>query len=87
MARKASGLTVLEIAKNFMAKAVTANKLRICQAVVFPIEYGMTTKQTASRMGRGAGWTSRNRNAFIKAGGFVEKAGPGGLKQANMTVE
>jgi transposase len=87
MARKASGLTVLEIAKNFMAKAVTANELRICQAVVFPIEYGMTTEQTASCIGRSAGWTSRNRNAFIKAGGFVKKARPGGRKQANLSIE
>ncbi|MDR2400935.1 MAG: hypothetical protein LBD73_04700, partial [Deferribacteraceae bacterium] len=86
MARKASGLPVLRIAKNFMAKAITANELRICQAVVFPIGYGMTIEQTTSCIGRSAGWTSRNRNAFIKAGGFVERARPGGRRQANMTI-
>jgi hypothetical protein len=70
-----------------MAKAMTANELRICQAVIFPLEYGMTAKQTASCIGRSVGWTARNRNAFVKAGGFVRKIRPGGRKRANMTVE
>jgi hypothetical protein len=87
MAPKAKGLSVLEIAKDLMAKAVTASELRICQAVVFPLEYGMTTKQTASCIGRSVGWTTRNRNDFIKAGKFVEKARPSGRKRANMTIE
>jgi transposase len=87
MASKANGLSVLEIAKDLMAKAITANELRICQAVIFPLEYGMTTKQTASCTGRSVGWTTRNRNAFIRAGGFVEKTRPGGRKRANMTIE
>ena len=87
MAPKAKGLSVLEIAKDLMAKAITANELRICQAVIFPLEYGMTTKQTASCIGRSVGWTTRNRNIFINAGGFVEKTRPGGRKRANMTIE
>jgi hypothetical protein len=70
-----------------MTKAITANELRICQAVVFPLEYGMTTKRTAACIGRSVGWTTRNRSAFIKAGGFVEKNRPGGRKRANMTIE
>jgi transposase len=87
MAPKAKGLSVLEIARGLMAKALTANELRICQAVIFPLQYGMTTKQTASCIGRSVGWTTRSRNAFIKAGGFAEKARPGGRKRANMTIE
>jgi hypothetical protein len=55
MARKAKGQSVLEIAKNLMTKAMTANELRICQAAVFPLEYGMTTEQTASCVGRSVG--------------------------------
>jgi transposase len=86
MAPKAKGQSVLEIAKSLMAKAMTANELRICQAVIFPLEYGMTTRQTASCIGRSVGWTTRNRNAFIKAGGFVKNPRPGGRKRANMTV-
>jgi hypothetical protein len=87
MAPKANGLPVLEIAKDLMTKAITANELRICQAVIFPLEYGMTTKQTASCIGRSAGWATRNRNAFTRAGGFVGKTRPGGRKRANMTIE
>jgi hypothetical protein len=43
----------------------------------------MTIEQTAARIGRGVAWTSRRRNAFIKAGGFVKKAGPGGRNAKN----
>jgi transposase len=95
MARKARGLSVLETAKVLMTQATTANELRICQAVIFPLEYGMTIEQTAARIGRGVAWTSRGRNAFIKAGGFVKKkkTGPGGRsaktsrKREKMTAE
>ncbi|MDR3332012.1 MAG: winged helix-turn-helix domain-containing protein [Synergistaceae bacterium] len=87
MARTARGLSVLETAKALLSKVTTANELRICQAVIYPIEYGMSTEQTASCIGRSAGWTTKNRNAFIKAGGFVKKERPGGRKRANMSIE
>jgi transposase len=86
MARTAKGWEVLEKAKEMMVKACTANELRICQAVIFPLEYGMSTEQTAACLGRSIRWTTRNRQAFIAAGGFPEGARPGGRKRANMTI-
>jgi len=86
MARKAKGWEVLEKAKEMMIKARTANELRICQSVIFPLECGMSTEQTAACVGRSISWTTRNRQAFIVAAGFAEKDRPGGRKRANMTV-
>ncbi|MDL2263669.1 winged helix-turn-helix domain-containing protein, partial [Synergistaceae bacterium OttesenSCG-928-I11] len=74
-------------ARELMAKARTADGLRICQAVVFPLADGMSIKQTAAHIGRSLSWTIRNRSAFIAAGGFPVKDRPGGRKRANMTVE
>jgi len=86
MARTAKGWEALEKAKEMIVKARTANELRICQAVIFPLEYGMSTVQTAACLGRSISWTTRNRRSFIAASGFAEKARPGGRKRANMTV-
>lgn len=87
MARLAKGHAVLEKARELMAKARTADELRVCQAVIFPLVDGMSIKQTAAHIGRSVSWTIRNRSAFIAAGGFAEKARPGGRKRANMSVE
>ena len=86
MARTAKGWEVLEKAKEMIAKACTANELRTCQAVIFPLEYGMSTEQTAACLGRSISWTTRNRQSFIAASGFAERTRPGGRKRANMTV-
>ena len=87
MARTAKGYEVLEKAKEMMTKARTANELRICQAVIFPLEYGMSTEQTAACLGRSISWTTRNRQAFIAAAGFAKRNKPGGRKRANMTID
>ena len=86
MSRTAKGREVLDKAKEMMAQARTANELRICQAVIFPLEYGMSTKQTAACLGRSISWTTYNRQLFISAAGFAERTRPGGRKNANMTV-
>jgi transposase len=86
MARTAKGWEMLDKAKEMMSKACTANELRICQAVIFPLEYGMSIEQTAAHIGRSVSWTIRNRQAFITNTSFAEKPRPGGRKRANMTV-
>ncbi len=87
MARPAKGYEVLEKARELMAKARTADELRVCQAVIFPLVDGMSIEQTAAHIGRSISWTIRNRSAFIAAGGFAEKDRPGGRKRANMSIE
>jgi len=85
MSRTAKGWEVLNKAKEMMSKARTANELRICQAVIFPLEYGMSTKQTAACLGRSVSWTTYNRRLFIAAADFAERGRPGGRKRANLS--
>lgn len=87
MSRPVRGAEVLDMAKAMMQKAETADQLRICQAVLFPLELGMTTAQTAACIGRSVTWTTRSRNAFIRTKGFTEKPGAGGRRRENMSVE
>ena len=85
MPRTAKGWEVLDKAKEMMSKAHTANELRICQAVIFPLEYGMSMEQTVACLGRSISWTTHNRQLFITAAGFAERERPGGRKRENMT--
>lgn len=87
MARNAKGYEVLEKAMELMRKARTADELRVCQAVILPLVDGLSIEQTAARIGRSVSWTTRNRSAFIAAGGFAKKERPGGRKRANMSIE
>jgi len=73
MARKAEGAEVLERAREMMSRAKDADELRRLQAVVFPLAFGMSTKETAAAIGRGTTWTSRARSAFIEGGGETAK--------------
>lgn len=86
MGRRSKGIEVLDIAKNLLENAKTANEIRICQAVIFPLE-GLTIEQTATKLGRSTRWVSRNRGAFISAKGFPFRPGSGGRHNANMTEE
>lgn len=87
MARIASGMEVLSVAKELLRTTKSADELRICQAVIFPLEEGMTIAETAVCIGRSTRWTTRNRVAFISECGFVKKNRPGGRKRQNMTIE
>ena len=51
MGRKASGAEVLEQAKACLLKARTIDELRQAQAVVLPLDYGMSLEKTAQDMG------------------------------------
>lgn len=86
MARPARGMEVLEKAKAMLRTAGDANQVRICQAVIFPLEDKLSIEQTAKRIGRSVSWVSHNRNAFIAANGFPDKAPPGGRNHANMSL-
>ena len=51
MARKVRGEEILARAKESLKKAKTVNDLRKAQAVVFPLEHGMSLKETAEAIG------------------------------------
>ncbi|NTU53314.1 MAG: hypothetical protein HGA97_06370 [Chlorobiaceae bacterium] len=51
MARPASGKDVLATAKQALKTARTAEDLRLAQAVVLPLEYGLSMDQVAAILG------------------------------------
>ncbi len=67
MARKSSGMAVLDVAKEILRTTKSVDELRITQAVIFPLEKGMTIAETATCIGRSVRWTTEHRMAFIKA--------------------
>lgn len=88
MARKARGKDILEIAKLHLSGAKTAAALRQAQAVVFPLEYGMSLEQTAAAIGVSPGWACQLRNRFMKGGGISEGDKPrGGRHRSHMSIE
>jgi transposase len=89
MGRKAKGREILENARAYLSKAKTAEALRQAQAVVFPLEYGMSMEQTAKAIGVSPGWACQLRNRFMKEGSVSEAGKPlrGGRRRENMSIE
>jgi hypothetical protein len=89
MARPTRGQEVLEQAKACLTKAKTAEELRQAQAVVLPLEFGLTLQQTAKAIGKSVRWTTELRGEFIRRGGPLpaDKPSRGGRYRQNMTPE
>ena len=64
MARPASGADQMQAAKASLKSATTADQLRAAQAVLLPLELGLTLAQTACAIGRSVGATCRIRTAY-----------------------
>ena len=89
MARPPKGKELLEQAKEALSKAKTADELREVQAVVLPLEMGLTLKQTAEATGRSVRWVSQARRGYLEQAGSVlpSKPGKGGRRRQNMSPE
>ena len=89
MARRASGREWLEDAKACLAKAKTVEELRQAQAVVLPLEYGLTLEQTARAIGVSVGWACQLRTRFVRGEGVpgYGSSRPGGRRRENLTRE
>lgn len=89
MARPRRGKEVLEQARDALRKARRAEELREAQAVVLPLEFGLTLKQTAEVIGKSVRWTTQLRSEFIRRGGPRPASQPsrGGRHRQNMTQE
>ena len=85
MGRRASGAEVLEHAKVCLLKAKTIDELRQAQAVVLPLEYGMSLEKTAQVLGVSVGWACQLRTRFVRSAGLPEKGTRrGGRHHENM---
>ncbi|WP_027186003.1 winged helix-turn-helix domain-containing protein [Desulfovibrio inopinatus] len=89
MGRIPKGNELLEQAKRALNKAKTVDELRQLQAVIFPLEMGISLEQTALLIGRSVRWTSQARTEFIQSGACTvnQKPGTGGRRRQNLTPE
>ena len=83
MARKASGIEILDQAKEILSKAKTVNELRRAQAVILPLEFGLSLSQTAMILGVSVGWVCRLRRQFINK--IPAKKEHGGRRRENLS--
>lgn len=87
MARVAQGKEVLDKAREMVARAETIEQLRQAQAVVLPLDFGLSMAQTAAAIGRSPAWTCRLRIRFLAGeivGGGQRR---GGRRRQNMTLQ
>lgn len=70
MARPAGGVQHIAAARQLLRTAKTADELRRAQAVLLPLELGLSLRQTATAIGRslGATCTLRTRFAAVREG-------------------
>ena len=66
MARKASGADQVASARELLRTAKTADELRTAQAVLLPLELGLSLAQTAQVIGRSVGATCNLRTRYCK---------------------
>jgi hypothetical protein len=62
MARKAGGAPELDWARERLARARSADELRQAQAILLPLELGLSLEQTAVAIGRSVSLTCKLRN-------------------------
>lgn len=73
MARKAGGTDQLASARALLRAAKTADELRTAQAVLLPLELGLSLQQTAQAIGRSIGATCNLRTRYCKMARTISK--------------
>ena len=66
MARPATGFSVIDAARKQLREAKTVEEMRCAQAVIFPLDFGLSLEDTATAIGISKGWTCQLRRSFIK---------------------
>lgn len=90
MPRPASGdAKVLMNAREAIASAQTVAQLRQAQAVVLPLDYGLSLADTAQVIGVSPGWVCQLRRRFMHGQVAGEPGAPaaGGRKRQNMSLQ
>ncbi|HEX7369710.1 MAG TPA: winged helix-turn-helix domain-containing protein [Rhodanobacteraceae bacterium] len=89
MARTAKGQQVVAKARQAIVAAKTVEQLRQAQAVVLPLDQGLSLEATAQSIGVSVGWASRLRNAFLRGEvvGVDDTPPRGGRHHAHFTLE
>ena len=90
MSRPASGnAEVLKSARQAIASAQTVEQLRQAQAVVLPLDHGLSLADTAQVLGVSRGWACQLRRRFMhgQIAGGPGAPTVGGRKRQNMTLQ
>lgn len=89
MARTAKGQQVVAEARRAIVAAKTVEQLRQAQAVVLPLDHGLSLEATAQSIGVSVSWASRLRNAFMRGEivGADDTPPRGGRHHAHFTRE
>ena len=89
MSRPASGDgKVLLSARQSIATAKTVGQLRQAQAVVLPLDHGLSLAATAQMIGVSPGWACQLRRRFMhgQIAGAIDTPAAGGRKRQNMSL-
>ena len=89
MARLAGGHEYLEAAVTQAANATTISELRMAQALLMPLKFGLSLDDTSVALGLSKSWTFRLRQRFgcIQSGQAQPKTKQGLRNRARMTLE
>ena len=85
MSRLASGAEQLALARAQVKSARSAAQLRSAQAVLSPLELGLTLEQTAAAVGRSVGATCRMRITFCAVASGKQEHAPAKTELRNHT--
>jgi transposase len=80
---------VLDNAREAIATAQTLEQLRQAQAVVLPLDYGLSLADTAQVIGVSPGWVCQLRRRFMRGQlvGTADAPTAGGRKRQNMSLQ
>lgn len=84
MARKSTGHEALTQARSELLTAETVEQLRVAQAVVFPLDLGISLSRTAEMIGKTPGWVARARICYISNYKNAELPGLRGGRRNNL---
>ncbi|MBT9589591.1 MAG: winged helix-turn-helix domain-containing protein [Thiobacillus sp.] len=89
MARPAGGSEYLDAAMTKAAFATTVDELRMAQALLLPLKFGLSLDDTGIALGISKSWTLRLRKRFgrIQSGEEQPKTRKGHRNRARMTFE
>lgn len=89
MARPATGREFIEAAKEQIASTKSADALRAAQALLLPLEFGLSLEQTAAAIGLSKSRTGKLRTRFqrIETGAEQPRTKKGLRNHARMTLD
>jgi transposase len=89
MARPVGGQKWVKAARAAVSRATSAHELRMAQAMLLPVAFGMKLNQVAESIGQSVPTVTRLRQDFVRSqrGEALARARRGGRRNEHMTLE